>query len=103
MSIEELEAALNDMLPPWAIGLAHGELAIGAQLPTRDGRRCGNAHIIEAVEGYLGMNKLIYIVLTDAGTRMRLSADEIGEFFHPPRYISSVMDVLNKFDRESWE
>jgi len=100
MSIEELEAALGDMLPPWAIGLAHGQLVVGAQLPTRDGRRCGNAHIIEVEDGYLGMNMLVYTVLTDAGGRMRLTASEADELFHPPRYVCELSEVLRKFDRD---
>lgn len=99
-SIKELEAALGDMLPPWAIGPAHGQLVVGAQLPTRDGRRCGNAHIIEVVDGYLGMNRLVYTVLTDAGSRMRLTASEADELFHPPRYVCELSDVLRKFDRD---
>lgn len=94
-------------LPPWAIGYAKGELVLGAQLPTQDGRRCGNAHIIR-IEPYeftpYGMEDApedsphrLYSLLTDAGTELILSAGEVAELFYPPVWVSDVKDVWRKF------
>ena len=50
-------------LPHWATKLCtDGKLCVGAQLPTRDGRKIGNAYIIEDMGG-------VYNILTDAGTK----------------------------------
>lgn len=85
-------------LPPWAIGYAKGEYVLGAQLPTRDGRRCGNAHIIDqSVEPVHGQT--VFQILTDAGSDMRLLASEIYELFYPPVWVSDVGEVIRKFGR----
>ena len=37
------EEMMEGPVPEWAIDRAKGKLVLGAQLPTRDGRKCGNA------------------------------------------------------------
>ena len=94
-------------LPPWAIGYAKGELVLGAQLPTRDGRCCGNGHIIkdEPCE-YTpwGMEDApedsphrLYTVMTDAGSIMQMNKTEVRDQFYPPVWVSDVEDVIRKF------
>lgn len=90
----------NELLPPWAIAQANGELQIGAQLATRDGRRTGNAHIIDKSSlDCLGTTLHFWIVLTDAGNVMELADGEINEMFYPPKYVSDVGRVLDKFGK----
>lgn len=86
-------------IPHWAINNCDGTYVLGAQLPTRDGRRCGNAHIIHIEPAIWDKSVSVHTVLTDAGNEMRLTADEINELFHPPKWISSVDDVINRFKR----
>lgn len=94
--IPECESVL---LPEWAIGRTDGQYVLGAQLPTRDGRRMGNAHITDIREGCLGTDQRFYGVLTDAGTELVMTASELYECFYPPKYVSDVKEVLRKFSR----
>lgn len=87
--------------PEWAIGPANGELVLGAMLPTRDGRRTGNAHIIAERPSALGPGRNLYLLITDAGNTFVMSADEIQEAYYTPQYYSDVQDIINKFWRES--
>lgn len=85
----------DELWPVWAIGCTDGELELGAQLPTRDGRRCGNARIIEITKGRgLLAGKDIYVVLTDAGTRLHLTEAEVRELFHAPEWVSAVGQAI---------
>jgi len=98
-----LTEPLHEPLPEWAIGEAKGELALGAQLCTRDGRSMGNAYIIEVLENPhknrqgVHNEEYIYCVVTDAGTRLRLYPLEIAEIFYPPAYVGLVKEILRKF------
>lgn len=90
------------ILPPWAIGHAEGQLVPGAQLPTRDGRRIGNAHVLEVFEIHFVQNPQptpLYSVLTDAGNVLSLMEAEVGELFYPPQWVSDVDEVVRKFQR----
>ena len=87
MSITKFPASMDfpmmilEQLPPWAVAFATGDyLQVGAVLPTRDGRRCGNARV-------LSVNGETANVRTDAGNAMTLNHTELAELFHPPRYI----------------
>lgn len=96
----EPEDLIGFPLPDWAIGTTDGELVLGAQLPTKDGRRCGNAHIIGLKippELVTESNLQQYHVLTDAGNTMKLAADEVDELFHPPKFVSDVADINRRF------
>ena len=92
------EDAINEFLvPSWALAKTQGELVLGANLPTKDGRKIGNAHIVAAVQGVLNTSQMLYTILTDAGTEVVLNSSEITELFYPPEYISDVDEVLYKF------
>lgn len=86
----------EDPLPEWATALAHGLYVLGSQLPTRDGRRMGNAHIVDTYYSE-PLDETIYVILTDAGNTARLTQSELEECFYPPKYISDVSSVRAKF------
>lgn len=90
---DEMNEALK---PDWAVACARGQYVLGAQLPTRDGRKMGNAHIIYVHEGSENI-QATFSILTDAGTEVRLTAGEVDELFHPPTWVSDVRNVLTKF------
>lgn len=94
MTQEEMD---RGPMPEWAIGTANGELVLGAQLPTKDGRICGNGHIVNItpVDAYGGEN--VHHILTDAGSTMELTAREVRELFHKPTWVSDVQEVKRKF------
>ena len=94
------EEMMEGPLPPWAIDRARGKPVLGAQLPTRDGRRCGNAHIVDIAEpgeGEWSMGQPVYHLLTDAGSEMRMTFSEMREQFYPPVWVSDVNAVWRKF------
>jgi hypothetical protein len=100
MTKSDFDDILNSYLPPWAIGLADPEkLQAGTQLCTRDGRRFGNAHILDSRESRYQVGETVYSVLTDAGNLMVMSAKEIAQGFYPPRYIANLDEVKQKFMR----
>lgn len=67
-------------MPDWATGLAKTPYDLGASLPTRDGRKMGNATIVGVKDG-------LHVVVTDAGTRLVLTCPEVDELFWPPKYV----------------
>lgn len=81
------EMTMDDWLPPWAIARAREPFTVGASLPTRDGRRTGNA-VIVSIRGTPELR--VVEVVTDAGNMMVLSTAEVGELFHQPEF---VMDL----------
>lgn len=72
-------------LPEWAISYATSYMEVGAALPTKDGRRTGNATIVSLENSPIGQ---LAVVVTDAGNEMRLTELELAELFHPPIFIS---------------
>lgn len=76
-----------DNLPPWATGMAKGWTDIGAQLCTKDGRRIGNAVLIGSVELH---GRTFYQVVTDIGTTVRFTEEELGETFYQPVYTMAI-------------
>lgn len=103
MTDEEIDAAVEQFnanyLPEWAISRTDGQLVLGAQLPTRDGRRTGNAHIIAITTAEWAKDGNLYTVLTDAGSIVRFTTGEICSAFYPPQYVSGVDEVIRKFQR----
>lgn len=91
MTEEEMQ---QGPLPEWAVGYAKGNYVLGAQLPTRDGRVCGNGHIVE-----IDALAHVYTVLTDAGSEMHCLKEELMELFYPPVWVSDVKEVIRKFSR----
>lgn len=92
-----------ELLPPWAkekVG-SQGSLTPFASLPTRDGRRCGNAVMIgPEIRTYQGKDHLFHKVVTDAGTVMRLTENELNELFYPAEW---VMEFLLTTHNEALE
>lgn len=89
---------MNPLLPDWAFAEnLTQELVMGAQLCTKDGRKIGNAHIVQIVLGCLGGK--IYCILTDAGTPVPLSESEVHELFYVGRWISDPDEVVKRFGR----
>jgi hypothetical protein len=63
-----------------------GGWEIGSQLLTKDGRKCGNAVIVERVKSMLTPRWSGWIVVTDAGNEMNLTEPELDELFYPPKW-----------------
>lgn len=76
-------------LPEWAVSRTSHSTTIGAQLRTKDGRACGNAVTVEFPIESRGL--ILAKVITDAGTEMLLTENELDELFYQPEY---VMDVF---------
>ncbi|MEW6166034.1 MAG: hypothetical protein AB1642_13330 [Pseudomonadota bacterium] len=71
-------------LPHWATGKTTDPMEIGAQLRTKDGRKCGNATTIGRAEKF---GLALAIVVTDAGSTMMLTREELNVLFHEPEYL----------------
>lgn len=70
--------------PPWATGVARGYLEVGAQLCTRDGRRIGNAVVLQVMPSCKGASARLW---TDACTDLVLNEAELAELFHEPEWL----------------
>lgn len=82
---------VEEPLPFWAKEKSDGTyLQAGAQLCTRDGRRCGNSVVKQVLlSDVLGH---IALIETDKGTRFRMTEEELKELFYPPKYIMRDLD-----------
>ncbi|MDP3579108.1 hypothetical protein [Methyloversatilis sp.] len=74
----------NTHQPPWATGVARGYLEVGAQLCTRDGRRIGNAVVLQVMSTCKGTSAQIW---TDACNDLVLNEAELAELFHEPEWL----------------
>lgn len=84
---EERGDDTGGLLPPWAIGEALGDYTLpGALLPTRDGRRTGNAILVK--EKRHGT----FFVVTDSGNYLLMTLEEMKQLFYPPKWVSRVWD-----------
>ena len=95
---EDIENHPDYPLPFWAISRSNGNyMDIGAQLRTRDGRRCGNAFVNNLRDRPpLG---IIADVVTDAGSSFSMTLSELEEAFYPPIYIMNLLEARIKFCR----
>lgn len=104
LALTEFEVHLGP-IPEWASSRNWDySLVPGAQLCTKDGRRTGNAHIIDIEErDYPGQAGFItvYRCLTDAGSVFCFTKEEIEGGFYVGDWISEVGEILHKFDREN--
>lgn len=85
----------REVLPDWAERYdPSGSIEPGRQLCTKDGRRCGNAFVIQQGKG---IPALVFIptweVLTDAGNKLVCTTDEIHELFYIGDYISKSYSI----------
>lgn len=79
-------------LPEWAVGRNPiRELVPGAQLYTRNGSRVGNAYLLD-FDDTTG----VWEVLTDMGSAMHLTVDEVNELFTVGEYIADVNEVESR-------
>lgn len=87
----------REVLPDWAERYdPSGTLELHRQLCTKDGRRLGNAFIIK-----IGMTMSIadfkpepcYTVLTDAGSKVRMTESEIRDAFYIGEYIAKSYTI----------
>lgn len=95
-------------LPDWAVGRNFGyELVAGAQLCTKDDRRIGNAHIVEAIT--MTIHELAdrqnpfgefpaYVCLTDAGCKFTMRENELLGYFNIGEWLSDPARVIRDFD-----
>lgn len=99
-ALEQFELELGP-LPDWAV--SHNltdELVPGLQLFTKDGRHCGNAHIIRIEETPSSPHYThIYHLLTDAGNSMQFSQAEVENQFWLGKFISVPAAVVARFGR----
>ena len=70
--------------PPRIIGRSCG-WEVGSRLYTKDGRKCGNAVIVEPVFLVLKRSHA-WVVVTDDGTEMTATYNDLNELFHPPEW-----------------
>lgn len=78
------------LLPHWALSInIDKELALHAQLCTKDGRRVGNAFIscILNVKNKNDEVYKLYEVITDKGSLIRMHENEIHELYYIGNYI----------------
>ncbi|MDT3735536.1 MAG: hypothetical protein ROZ00_04875 [Denitratisoma sp.] len=84
-----METSPTEPMPGWATGEAASPMQMGAQLRTRDGRRIGNAVTV----GMRELNGKTYAaVVTDAGTWLNLTNQELDQLFHPPQWLMRIED-----------
>jgi hypothetical protein len=84
-------------LPEWAAKRWEGEYELATQLCTRDGRRMGNAFLydIETKE-FEGVPYVLYHILTDMGSLIRMTENELKEVFHEPTYVGRIDAVRSR-------
>jgi hypothetical protein len=91
----------NEPMPFWAIGKTNDPTEIGAQLPTKDGRICGNGVVIsKEIMKYSDQDCEVFSVLTDAGNMLRCTAGELEELFYPPRYLTNPDEAVGHRNRK---
>ena len=91
---------MTELPPPeWVTGEYTGTVHPGLQLCTRDGRRIGNA-ITVSPGYYLGLGTEHRAdVVTDQGTFMTLTFDEMRELFYRPEYF---VDLKSHLGYKAW-
>lgn len=87
---------MNELIPEWAEKESDGNyLEVGAQLCTKDGRKCGNAFVNSLLQhSELGM---VAEVVTDSGNKFKLTEAELKELFHVPVYVMKIENARAKF------
>ena len=81
----------------WTQKVSNGELVLGAYLPTKDGRRVGNAQIIGIFPGVAPTFVFIYTVICDNGNKMMLTRAQVEDLFHAPSHVADIKEVRKRF------
>jgi len=88
--------------PAWAIGKCDGLLVVGASLPTRDGRVCGNAVLVDYITHVYHAGGIyeegVYVVATDMGNLMNLNEAEVRQLFYDPVWVCSESDIWKRIN-----
>lgn len=92
-------------LPPHAVSRTNGELKVGAELHTKDGRVIGNAVAInkymrteyEPIE----FSQEVWVVMTDIGQTMEMTEKVLLEKFWVGEYVLKVTDAIYARSRPS--
>lgn len=78
---------LEELLPEWAERInTEQELIVGTQLCTKDGRRTGNARIIQVTTSKY-TDEMLYVVETDKKNIINANEAEVNELFYIGKYI----------------
>lgn len=99
MSIENVDEHQEpvmgkDIWYGWQVGQCTSSMTIGAQLATRDGRKLGNAVVVNIREvAYPSRNVTLTVatVVTDAGSVIEFTENELNELFYPATCVMNVM------------
>lgn len=79
-------------LPEWASDRTDGDYTHpNAALPTKDGRRTGNAVLIGLSDRQWENTAVTYKIVTDAGNILRVNENELKELFNPPEFIMRTL------------
>lgn len=82
---------LDSLQPPWSTGINKARnLAVGAQLCTRNGERTGNACLVAFDHDKYA------VVITDIGTKMKLTRNEIHELFTVGRWYMNPSEYIRR-------
>lgn len=98
----------REVLPEWAERYdPSGTLELHRQLCTKDGRRLGNAFITKIGFTLASIADFkpepCYMVLTDAGSEVRMIESEIHEYFYIGEYISKAYTIPGLRNRKTDE
>ena len=77
---------LDELIPEWADRRATGAFDIGAALPTRDGRRIGNATVVRVSKSEHTGEPLFHVVTDKGNDPGPFSCEEMEELFWAPRW-----------------
>lgn len=92
-----MEDHFDEPLPHWAIRKSTGELEVGLQLFTKDGRRTGNAFIssTETIKFARprGETYVLWECMSDMGNTFKLGEEEVHNQFHLGDYIFDVEEA----------
>lgn len=88
-------------LPDWAERKSDGNyMEVGAQLCTRDGRRIGNAKVVEIDNFGWALDHVnpgpLATVVSDMGNRVEFNEAALESYFYPPEYIMKVEEGIKK-------
>lgn len=101
------EAMGDGPMPEYAVGLnLSGNAVIGSQLHTRDGRRVGNAYVVDIEYrddptdiSDISVGMPIFLCVTDAGNSLKLTVEEVDSLFYISNLVADPLEVLKRFPK----